>query len=257
VVAAGSDDASIHLRRAVQWYRCSRGPVSELERTRARDIARGSLRLWLSEGGVPESPDSRPAVPLRARAQLARVALSALVRNRCAALRAELAAEAARLSRRDVGTFEDRVRRQVQRAVIELDEAAAARLAELGLPDEPGATLVKPRLPARRRPRLENRLTTVLGAGFGCGVSLTIGRLVADLRPAGTPAVAVVCGLIGLALTSWIIQARRLLAERAAAERWMVDVLANLRSELEERTLTRMLLAELAAVAGRLRDTPN
>jgi hypothetical protein len=39
------DDASAHLRRAVQWRRYSRGPVNGLHRSCGADIARGSLRL--------------------------------------------------------------------------------------------------------------------------------------------------------------------------------------------------------------------
>jgi threonine dehydratase len=65
--------------------------------------------------------------------------------------------------------------------------------------------------------------------------------------------VAVACGLLGLALTSWTVLARRLVAERAAAERWIVETVASLRVALEERVLTRMLAAECA----RAGDTPN
>ena len=39
------DDATAHLRRAVQWRRYSRGPVNALHGRCGADIARGSLRL--------------------------------------------------------------------------------------------------------------------------------------------------------------------------------------------------------------------
>ena len=49
--AAGAPDRecttrSDHLRRAVHWQRYAGGPVSELHRACARDIARGALRMW-------------------------------------------------------------------------------------------------------------------------------------------------------------------------------------------------------------------
>ena len=58
VTAAGVSDlvgatGSDHLRRAIHWQRYARGPVSALHKACATDIARGSLRLWAREGGVP------------------------------------------------------------------------------------------------------------------------------------------------------------------------------------------------------------
>ena len=240
---ADSADADAHLRRALHWHRYSRGSVSDLHRSCASDIARGSLRLWSLAGGVPVAV----VPPRRAVGPLARVRLGALVRTKCAALRADLATEAAGLSRRGIGAFEERVRREVRRVALEVDAAADARLGELGLPPDPSPGLqVEDLLPPRRRPRLENQLTALLGAGFGTGISLTLGRLIADLRPDWMPVAAIGCGLLGLALTTWTVQVRRLLAERIAAERWMTEAVANLRPALEERVLTRLLVAELA-----------
>lgn len=39
------DDADAHLRRAVHWRRCARGPVDVMHQRCATDIVRGSLRL--------------------------------------------------------------------------------------------------------------------------------------------------------------------------------------------------------------------
>lgn len=44
---------SDHLRRAIHWHRYSRGPVSALDRDRARDLARAALRQWARSGGDP------------------------------------------------------------------------------------------------------------------------------------------------------------------------------------------------------------
>ncbi len=45
-LADADRDPSAHLPRAVRWQRYSRASVSELHRTCAADVARGSLRLW-------------------------------------------------------------------------------------------------------------------------------------------------------------------------------------------------------------------
>lgn len=256
----GGECLAAHLRRAVRWHRYSKGSASDLHRSCARDVARGALRLWAAAGGVPEAPALRPprreAGPLRVRTQLARVQLSSQARTMCAALREDLSAQAVGLPRRGVDTFDQRVRREALRVAADLDDAVADQLTRLGLPVEPPGWVDLPvleRLPSRRRPGLENRLTTLVGTGFGAGVSLSVGRIAADLRPDWAPLVAVACGLLGLALTSWTVLARRLVAERAAAERWILETVASLRVALEERVLTRMLAAECAC-AG---DTPN
>ncbi len=235
-----ADDRDSHLRRAVRWQRYSRGPVSDLHRACATDVVRGSLRLWSLAGGVP--------VPLTPGRSLARVQLSALVRTSCAVLRTDLAAEASGLTRRGADAFEDLVRREVRRVWRDVDDA----MVELGLPADaslssPYPTQVDYLLPPRRRPELENQLTTLLGAGFGTGVALTCWRLVAVLWPGAMPAAGVACGLLGLGLTAWTVLARRLLTERNAAERWMLEGVANLRPVLEEHVVTRMLVAESAA----------
>lgn len=238
------DDRDAHLRRAVRWQRYSRGPVSALHRACAADVVRGSLRLWSSAGGVP--------VPLMPGRSLARVQLSALIRTSCAVLRTDLAAVAAGLSRRGAGAFEDLVRREMQRVWQEVDDA----MAELGLPaDLPlsssSSSMYGPQvehvLPLRRRPNLENQLTTLLGVGFGTGAALTCGRLAAVLWPGAMPAAGVACGLLGLGLTAWTVLARRLLTERNSAERWVLEAVANLRPALEEHVVTRMLVAGSAA----------
>lgn len=259
-----------HLRRAVHWRRCAQGPVSELYRRCAADISRGSLRLWAQAGGAPQPvPRQLPsrvgavrnrkvrATFMRGQAQLARVQLGAQARVMCSALRAELGGEAAQLSRRDLGAFEGRVRREALRVATELDQALDRRLAGLvevagvsaaGHTDQPGEP-VEVYLPLRRSPRLENRLSALLGVGFGFSVSLTAGRLVAELRPSWASAAAFGCGAAGLLLTIWIVGARRLLTERAVMERRVVEAVANLRVALEERLITRVLAVESALAA--------
>ncbi|MBU3750764.1 MAG: hypothetical protein FGM52_09975, partial [Mycobacterium sp.] len=212
-VDAGQD-AAAHLRNAVHWHRYSCRPVPALHRSCGRDVARGSLRLWAAAGGVPEGlvipPTPPPPPSLRGHIQLARVQLSGQARAMCAALRDGLSAQAAGLSRRTVRTFDEQVHRQARQVTADLDAAVGGRLADLGLPVDPcgwSDFAVQARLPARHRPGLENRLSTLVGAGFGAGMSLSLGRIVAGLAPQWTPIAAVVCGLLGLALTAWTVSA--------------------------------------------------
>ena len=274
-----------HLRRALHWQRYGRGPVSQLHRSCAADIARGSLRLWVRDGGVPvpvadllnavpSAPNRRGRViVLRGQAQLARLDLRSRARMMCTALRADLGRQAAVLSRRQVGAFEDRVRREVRRVAVEFDDLTSRRLTELtdraGLPPvgpaEPAGGVP---LPTRRSTRLEHRLAALLGVGFGLGIALTLGRVLLDLRPDWTPLAPVGCVALGLVTSSWVVGARRLLAERAALERWVVEVVAELRAVLDERVLTMVLAIEEALAAeaadpvsgrlgGQLRHTPD
>jgi hypothetical protein len=251
----GAAAAGAHLRRAVLWQRYG---------DCARDIARASLRLWSAAGGVPEAGPPRPRI---GSIQFARAGLSADVRTACAALRAELCAEASRLALRDIGRFGGRVQHEVARVTAEVDRAMSDRLADCGLTVEssPGAAPISPgaapieSVPPRRRPGLENQLTTLLGAGFGAGAALTVGRVVAELWPAWTPSAVAGCALLAVVLTAWTVLTRRLLVERAAAERWVLEVIGTLRPALEERVVTQFLTARsaLANTDRRWRELPD
>jgi hypothetical protein len=244
------DPADALLARAVFWQDYSRGPgLPARHRSCAADIARGSLRLWAAAGGVPTSLPPRSLLG-RSDIALARVQLCAQARRMCSRLRADLGQEAADLSLRGGAAFGARVRGRVTRAATELDEAVSGGIAALGLPSSPAGAWdvpVEDCLPPRRRCALENRLTTALGAGLGAGVSVSLARLATELRPGAAPAAVAVCVLLGVALTSCVVLARRLLSERAAAERWVAEVVANLRPVMEERVLRRMASAESAA----------
>lgn len=230
-----SGDAADHLRRAVSWRVRASGAGPEWQRSCAADIARGSLRLWSLSGGVAHGPVSPHAA-------LTRSQLAARARRTCRDLRAELAIETARLTRRGIGAYEARVRAEVCRVAVEFDAAIG----------DVSGPVVEAALPLRRPLRLENRLAALLGAGFGVSVSLTVARVVADLRPQWTGGAAVACAILGLALTSWVVLARRLITERAAAERWTAEVVAALRGALEERVLT--WAAPPSVPAGRAAD---
>ncbi|KUH82304.1 MULTISPECIES: hypothetical protein [unclassified Mycobacterium] len=196
---------------------------------------------------------SEHAIALRSQLQQARVQLGYFARKRCTSVRAELAEDAAQLSRRRLGGFESHVRERVGEVVAEVEEGISAQLtdvaAQLGLtapptPAAPSAPEVT--APPLKSRRLETQLTMILGAGFGLGVALAVTRLFTGLAPGLTIAGLVAGGLVGLALTVWVVGIRGLLHDRAVLDRWVTDIASIVKSALEERVATRMLAAESA-----------
>ncbi len=236
------------LRAAIGWQRYARGPVSELHASCAADLARGALRLAAAATGTPPPAASHPGSPpvvrtQRLRLQQTRLQAAGAVRSACVALRAELQTAAAGLTRAD--DFVRYARRKIALAAAEIDAELTVEL---------GVGCREPiRLPDGAAPRgtgLERRLSALVALAFGTGVALTLGRALGDLLPGSAPALAAGCGALGLASGVWMVRARRLLSERAAADRWAVEITAGLRSTLEERVFTRVLAAEVALLTS-------
>ncbi len=201
------------------------------------------------------------AVALRSQVQQARVQLSYFARNRCASVRTELQEDVAALGRRQRAPFVDYVRTRVDEVVGEVDEGITRDLLDVSreldlpveLPADP-APVVEVAPPPLRSRRLETRLTTLLGAGFGLGVALTVSRFFAGVAPQWAAAGAAGAALLGVALAVWVVGIRGLLHDRALLERWVTEVVAGLRAALEERVVTRVLAADAvlsSAAAGR------
>ena len=201
------------------------------------------------------------AIAVRSQIQQARVQLSHFARARCASVRTELQEDAASATRRGFGAFTEEVRRRCGEVTAEVDDAVTRHLGgvsrDLGLPIEcappPGPPVEVPVAPLRSR-RVETRLMTLLGAGFGLGVALTLSRLLADLTPRWTVAGVIACAAVGVILTLWVAGTRGLLHDRAVLDRWVAEVVTGLRGVLEQRVATRVLAAESAlgiAVAER------
>jgi hypothetical protein len=192
-------------------------------------------------------------IALRSHLQQARVQLGHFARNRCTSVRSELAEDAAQLTRLKIGSFESRVRTRVREVVDEVEEGITTQLADVAtesnLPAPPAAAPPSaPEIPAPplKSRRQETQLMMVLGAGFGLGVALVVTRLFAGLAPGLTVAGLVVGGFVGLVLTVWVVGIRGLLHDRGVLDRWVSDVVNVLRSAVEERVATRVLVAETA-----------
>lgn len=234
------DDQRRHrnLLRASQW--AVRRRIAEQQREAAR---RAALRARAARRSAE-----------RVRVQQARIHLSGQARAQCAAMRCELQRDAAGVSRRGLDAFTGGVHRRAQRVAEDFDSAVAQRMAAISataatvtsaLPPPPP---VQSFLPPPRRADQEDRLAAVFGAGFGLGVTLTVGRFLAEVLPAATPAVVALSCVAGVALAGWVVRTRRLVTARGAMDRWAAEVAAALRTVLEERVLA----AESALVAAYL-----
>ncbi|RAV18235.1 hypothetical protein DQP55_01825 [Mycolicibacterium sp. GF69] len=235
------------LESAIGQYRADgegsdrRARVAALHKRRAETVR--SRRLSKSERSIA----------LRSQIQQARVQLGYFARNRCTSVRAELAEDAAQLSRGRIGGFESQVRDRTAEVVAEVDDGVTAHLADMAqqldltAPPTPAAPAV-PEIapPGLKSRRLETQLTMILGAGFGLGVALAVTRLFTGVAPGLAIAGLVLGGLVGLALTVWVVGIRGLLHDRAALDRWVNEATATVKSALDERVATRVLAAESA-----------
>ncbi len=215
--------------RAARWRCYADGPVTPLHAACGSDVARGLLRSWERRRRATTAPALRGA----------RIRLAARCRTACAALRDELRDDAARLpgpvTRRRLAGFAEHA---AQRAQVCAAAVADALADEVGYPAPPP----QPALPPLRRTGPENRLSAVVGGFFGLGAALLLTRLLTGPLPQAAAASAGLAA--GLALGGWVVWTRRLLAGRAAADRWAVEAAAAVRAALDEH-----LAAELAATA--------
>jgi len=226
--------------------------IAALDSTLARD--RRSPRNQL----LPNKSHAQRRIRDRERAvtvrelRVARVQLTGQARATCASMRADLRRDAAGLSRRGVDEFCSGVRRRSARAVAELDATLICLADDLGVPSvdvaEASYPALETYLPRFGRVRAD-RVTVALSAGFGLGMALTFGRLLADLAPAWTAAITAASLLAGIGFSGWVIRARGLVAERAALDRWVTEVTAGLRTAMEERVVMQLLAAESAMAA--------
>jgi len=238
----------------VEAVRSALGDSRRAERNRLR-----ATRVRAERAARRQAQAAQRAL-VRAEVRHVRLELGAQARAWAVSLRAELQQQAASASPREIGRFDDHVRRRVSQTAGRFDALVRDRFAELcrgqGLPVSgvTPAPRVWDGLPPPRRPAPDSA-TVVFAAAFGLGVALTLGRLLVEAAGVPIPWALPGCGAAGVALTAWMVRARRLAACRAAADRWVAEVSAGLRSALEDRVLA----AESALVAAIATDnrSPN
>ncbi|NKY60228.1 hypothetical protein HGA15_29635 [Nocardia flavorosea] len=194
---------------------------------------------------------------LRAQLNLARMDLLTQVGHRVRALHAEARTELDRLDRAGRVRFPERLRSAVAALTDTVDRDIAARLTELraraaaagpGAPDrapvyrhDPAPTLGPDPQPRGRG--VEDHLMIVVGASAGVG----LGRLLVSplaLVPALDVATIPVTLLLGAGAAAWVVRARRQLADRDHLRQWVVDAVANVKAQLEQRAVTALVEAE-------------
>jgi hypothetical protein len=197
-----------------------------------------------------------------------RLGLLRFVRDGSSELRAELRDAASAVGVGGSADFETLVDAKAGRfhaeVADEITRAVDAAATELGMVD-----VAIPSGPVRgqgppdvsRRPsssrRLEGRLMTVLGLGFGLGIALASSRLLAGVAPGLSAAGLTAGAAAGLALVVWVVRARGLLHDRALLDRWVVEVAATLRWHGEAMVAERLLVAESEWAAARLREASS
>jgi hypothetical protein len=132
-----------------------------------------------------------------------------------------------------------------RRVVDRMEGGWAAAARAIGVPGWPRPELPVITLPGRsNRSALEDRIMVLAGAYGG----LWLGRLalssVAD-APSALDGVATPTAVgLGVGAAWWLARVRRAVADRARLERWMAEVLADLRTGLEAMLTERALVAE-------------
>lgn len=84
-------------------------------------------------------------------------------------------------------------------------------------------------------------------------MALTLSRLFADVANAYTAAGVAAGAAVGLAVAVWVVGMRRTLRDRAVLDRWVADVIGELRPVAEQHVATRVLHAESALTTEQAR----
>jgi hypothetical protein len=192
----------------------------------------------------------------RSRVEQAKAQLTDFARNRCASVRTELAEDAAAMTRRRMPEFEKYVSNRVGEVIREVHADVGMELS--GLATESGLTppvSERPPVPPPVPPPpltaggVGARLMMLLGVIFGLGVALALSWLFADLAPAYTAAGLAPGAAVGLVVAVWVAGMRRRLRDRAILDRWIDDVIGELRAVVEQHVAARVLRAESALAA--------
>ncbi|NLU83708.1 hypothetical protein [Rhodococcus sp. HNM0569] len=236
------DDVVDATRAAIE--RAARHVRADTDAAALRDERRG---LVAGRG----TGRSEHATALRSRVQIAKVRLLHDVGARARTLAATARAEIDGADRAELAGFPKRWNELVRDATVDVDAAATAGLAELGVTAAgSGRPPTEAEPPEPRHRGVEDKLTIAVGASAGFG----LGRLAVSplsLVPVLDLATMPVALALGASAAWWISRARGHLADRAHLRQWVGDSSAHARSEWEQAVLARLLEAE-ATLAGRV-----
>lgn len=247
LIAADAGSAADLVGQAARWKNYAQGPVTPLHAACGRDMARGLLRVWARRHGPGPRTEAQNRALGRTRLRQARMALAGQIRIRCAALRAELRDDSNALRRGQTAAFTRRAASRAAALARELQDGMDFDLGGLRPAVAPAGVDVD--IPVLRTAALENRLSWLIGVGFGTGTTLTAARLLSEVVPPGGPVMGGAVA-VGVTIGATVVRARGLLCERAAADRWVVELTAALRAALEEHLAARALAADSPAVGS-------
>ena len=250
-----ADEQLVRRNRLRAWQNRLRGAVRRHDEDaagvgrEARIVAlRGERSEMLRRGQLAKSERT---IGLRGEIEQAKEQLTHFARNRCASVRGELEEDASQMTRRRVPAFDDYVRGRVDEVVSDVGGGVTKHLSDLaterGLkPPDPAPAPQGPPVP---RPSLKSRrrkmwLATLLGAAIGAGIALAL------TRAFGMTPLYTLAGLaVGALAAAWAVRTRGLLQDRSVLDRWIAEIIEELRARLEGHVADRVQSAETALSA--------
>ncbi|MFF0817965.1 hypothetical protein ACFYVR_22785 [Rhodococcus sp. NPDC003318] len=246
--ATGADPSRRHRTALEQTRRLMLATLADLRRDEGTTGLRERRATLI---GQRDGPRTEAAAALRRLAALARVDLTHQVGERVRAISAGLRSELDRGSRRELPEFQQRVRDAVTELTVELDASTSATLSGVGEqvlgkayraagPNRPPPLVAGP----EARPRgVEDRMMIVVGASAGVGAGRFVIAPMSGI--AGFDLIAIPATLlVGGGAAWWLTRMRGQVADRAHLRLWLAEVMAQVRSGLEQRALTRLVDTE-------------
>lgn len=202
-----------------------------------------------------DGPRSEASACLRREVALARVDIAHLVGERVRSTTAARRGHLENADRADLAGFGPRFREEVAELTVHVDAAVSDVLCGLaqrvagvsgpvGGPDRPPPTVP---LPPLRHRGLEDRMVVFVGASAGLGAGRFLVAPMSGVAFVDLVAVPVTL-MAGVGAAWWLTRIRGHLADRVHLRQWLVETMTQVRSDLEQRSLARLVEAEAEVV---------